>query len=217
MSKIHTLSVLCILSALITFSALSRAELADGRFGSAQVFDVQRNPAFPAANQPFTVSSFSQPFSDISGAQYTITAGQYIRFFKVSDAPCRYGINLFNSNNTLNRVIAASGVVYGLGAEGFLHTSLPSDFGTFVSNGTGYALGSSLTYLPAVGQATCAQTAAYNPSTTPTDTPGPIAPAAPATVASIPTLSEWGIVLTGGLVAVATFVTRRRRKTVRAV
>lgn len=201
----------CILPALLTFSAISRAELADGKFGSAQVFDVQRTPAFPVANQPFTVSGFLQPYMDPLGTQYNMTAGQYIKFFKVSDTPCRYGINLYNADDTFNQVIAPSGVVYGLGAEGFLHTSLPSDFGTFVTNGAGYALGSSLTYLPPIAEATCADTAAYTPSTTPTSTVGPIAPAAPAVAASIPTLSEWGILLMGSLIVFTTFTSRRRK------
>ena len=148
---------------------LALAELANGRYGAAQVFDVQRSPAFPVAGQNFTVSNFQAPF-DSSFAPYTLAADEYIAFVKVSDTPCRYGISLYNAGG-LVRVIHASGEIYGLGTEGFLHNSDPSDFGTFVSNSAGYAPGSSLSYVPSTGEATCLETAAYDANPTPITTP----------------------------------------------
>lgn len=148
---------------------LALAELANGRYGAAQVFDVQRSPAFPVAGQNFTVSNFQAPF-DSSFAQYSLAADEYIAFVKVSDTPCRYGISLYNAGG-LVRVIHASGEIYGLGTEGFLHNSDPSDFGTFVSNAAGYAPGSSLSYVPDTGEATCLETAAYDANPTPITTP----------------------------------------------
>ena len=151
-------------------AGLAHAELADGRYGAAQVFDVQRSPAFPIAGQNFTVSNFQAPF-DSGFASYTIGADEYIAFVKVSDTPCRYGISLFDGSDNLIRVIHASGEIYGLGSEGFLHNSDPGDFGTFVSNSVGYSTGSSLSYVPDTGEATCLETADYPANQTPIATP----------------------------------------------
>jgi hypothetical protein len=186
----------------------ANAELANGRYGSAQVFDVQRNPAYPDANQPFEVSSFQAPYSADTGTQYTLGAGQYVQFFKVSDTPCRYGINLYNADGTLDRLISASGTIWGLGSEGFLHDSDPGGYGTFVSNSAGYNYGDSLTFTTPIGEATCLETAAYQASTTPTASPGPLPPAQ---IASVPTLSEWAMIFTASLMALSTFLVMRRR------
>lgn len=189
------------------------AELADGRFGSAQAFDVQRSPAFPFAGSPFTLSNLQQPYSDNTGNPYAIASGQYIKFFKVQELPeCLYGINLRNADGTLDRQIAPSGRIWGLGAEGLLHTSLPGDYGTFVSNGAGRAIGDSVTYTPDTAQANCTETAAYRPSTTPTSTVGPIARSA---VTAIPALSGWGLLLSTVLLATGAGVVlsaRRRQR-----
>jgi hypothetical protein len=174
MTKIsRTIAALVALAFL--YPLTTRAELANGKFGAAQVFDVQRSPALPTANNSFTVSGFATPFSDTT--QYTIQPGQYIMFFKVTDSPCRYGITLYNADDTVNRVIASSGTIYGIAPQGFLHDSSIGS-GTFVANSAGYATGSSLTYTPPMGEATCADTAAYLPNTVPRDTSGNAAPVA---------------------------------------
>lgn len=142
--------------------------ITQGRYGAAQVFDVQRSPSFPLAGQSFTASNFAAPVQGGSPlTRYTIAPDQYVSLVKVSDTPCRFGISLFDGNG-LVRVIHASGVVYGLGDEGFLHVSEPDDFGTFVSNGnTGYRYGDSLSYTPTTGEASCVQADTYAASPTP--------------------------------------------------
>lgn len=182
-------AVLAVAGTLMAVDA--RAELADGKYGAAQVFDVQRSPGFPVAGQNFRVSSFKRPYrSTAPGGQYTMEAGQYIQFFRAANynnpTNCTYGIRLYNADGSLASAIADAGKVYGLGNEGFLHVS-DSGFGTFVANSAGYALGGSLNYTPTTGEANCDQLAAYVPNTTPTDTPGPTGPA-PA-----PTLSGVGV------------------------
>lgn len=191
-----------LVAALTVFGALlatdARAELADGKYGAAQVFDVQRSPAFPVANQNFTVSNFQRPYrATAPGEQYTMTSGQYIQFFRANDyvypSNCTYGIRLYNSDDSLAATIADSGKVYGLGSEGFLHVSIPGGYGTFVANSAGYALGGSLSYLPTTGEANCDQLAAFVPNTVPTDVPTP----PPAT----PVLSGLGVSGVGGSTA----------------
>ena len=188
----------------------AHAELADGKFGSAQVFDVQRNPAFPTAGTPITFSNFNNPFAD-PGGQFSMAPGQYLKFFKVSDSPCRYGANLHNADNTVASLYAASGIIWGLTSGGFLFTSLPGDFGTFIANGAGFSLGDSVTLTPSTGEDTCVATAAYPPSTTPVSTAGPINPA-PVSATPIPTLSEWAMITLTMLVAGFGIYQQRRRQ-----
>lgn len=177
------------------------AQLETGRYGSAQVFDAQRNPAFPTAGSPITLSDFARPFADVAPSdQYDILPGQYIRFFRANPGQgdgdlCDYGINLHNADGSVNRVIATGGAVYGLDAVGFLHTSTPGDYGTFVTNSTGYDYGDQLTYTPLSGQATCGEADAYVANSTPIYIGGGPAPT------PIPTLSFWGLLLTAALVS----------------
>ena len=154
------------------------SNLEDGKYGAAQVFDVQRSPPTPVANQSFTVSSMSNPFGNGEDqvGQYTMTNGQYIQFEDVDTDPttCNYEINLYNSDGTFNKRISSGGDIYGLGEEGFLHVSTPGDFGTFVANSAGFDQGDSLTYTPDTGLALCTEVEAYSASTTPTATAGAI-------------------------------------------
>lgn len=193
-------------------SAPAYSALTDGRYGTAQVFDTQRNPAFPSAGSPITLSGFQRPFADVAPlGQYDILPGQYIQFFRadLNQAPgdlCNYGIRLYNADGSLARTIADGGAIYGLDDIGFLHTSTPGDFGTFVTNSAGYAIGGGLTYTPSSGQATCGETASYAANTTPLYAPGPASPT------PIPSLTGWGLFLTTALVAMATFFGSSRRQ-----
>ncbi len=208
MNSIKLLGAAVISVMNIASYSTAHAELADGKFGSAQVFDVQRNPTFPTAGNPITFSDFANPFAD-PGGQFSMVPGQYLKFFKVSDSPCRYGANLYNADNTVAGPYAASGIIWGLTSGGFLFTSLPGDFGTFIANGAGFSLGDSITLTPSTGEDSCAATAAYLPSTTPVSTAGPINPT-PAT--PIPTLSEWAMITLTMLVAgFGTYQQRRRQ------
>lgn len=189
----------------------AQASLFDGKYGAAQVFDVQRSPAFPNAGDLFNVNSMADPFSDTGGGPYQLTGGQYIQLFKVAgspESPCNIGINLHNADGSLNRVIAAGGNVYGLASQGLLHTSTPSNFGTFVGNSAGYAQGGSLSFTVPIGLATCTQADAYAANTVPLQVPG--APVA-AAVVPVPTLSEWGMLVLSGLLGLGALAMRGRR------
>lgn len=214
MNSIKLLGAAIISAINIASYSTAHAELADGKYGSAQVFDVQRSPAFPIASNPITFSSFDNPYAD-PGGQFTMAPGQYLKFFKVSDSPCRYGANLHNADNSVASVYAASGIIWGLTSGGFLFTSLPGDYGTFIANGAGFSLGDSITLTPSTGENNCTETAAYLPSTTPASTAGPITPApippAPA-VTPIPTLSEWAMITLTMLIAGFGIYQQRRRQ-----
>lgn len=150
----------------------AQADLVEGKYGVAQVFDVQRSPAYPTAGGNFSVRNMNAPLEDAAPTphkSYTIGAGQYIQLVRVGvqDHPCRFGINLYNADGSLDHVIAADGVVYGLAAEGFLHVGGSQDYGTFVANSAGYHVGDSATFVTPIRAATCAEATAYSASTTP--------------------------------------------------
>ncbi|MEH0372660.1 outer membrane beta-barrel protein [Vibrio mimicus] len=141
------------------------AGVADGKWGVAQVFDVQRSPAFPIVGSSFTVSNMQSPYEydGMTASQYSIGASEYITIedTDLSAENCNYQLVLRDSGGNQIRIIQSGGVIYGLGTEGFLHVSNPGGYGTFVSNTTGYNNGDSLTYTPYTGKATCAQVEAY--------------------------------------------------------
>lgn len=198
-------------------SAPAYSALTDGRYGSAQVFDTQRNPPFPSASVPITLSGFARPFASVAPpGQYDILPGQYISFFRAvpGQAPgdlCNYGIRLHNADGSENRIISAGGAIYGLDAVGFLHTSTPGNFGTFVTNNAGYAYGGGLTYTPTSGQATCAAADAYVANTTPIQLGGGPTPTPTPTPTPIPALSDWGVLITVALLAGFLLFGRGRR------
>jgi hypothetical protein len=196
------LNLLFALSVLMLSTSAS-AELANGRFGKAQIFDVQRNPAFPVVNQTFTLSNFANPFDDNTG-QYSMVAGQYYQFTRVSQTPCRYSASLLDANGTLVRVISPSGEIYGLDPRGFLFVS-QAGFGTFVANNFGFNIGDQISYTSTIGLATCNETAAYVPSTTPVSVAGPISQ-----VNQIPVFSTLGLLALGALLAGGAFFSQRR-------
>lgn len=207
-TKKNGFTLLCLVSlggTGLTTSTAVLADIQDGRYGAAQVFDVQRFPAFPTAGQNFQISNFANPFGNGSDqvGQYTIGATEYIAFVDIDPAPatCDYEINLYEADGTLIRRITSGGDIFGLGAEGFLHVSNPGGFGTFVANSAGYNIGDSLNYTPDTGEATCAELEAYAASTTPTAIAGPVVPApqppAPtATPQPVPALPLWAWIAT---------------------
>jgi hypothetical protein len=162
------------------------ADIQAGKYGAAQVFDVQRYPSLPTAGAEFTVSDFDLPvdYSNQSLSRLTMSPGQYVQFVQVSASPCSYAIDLFDSHGSKISRIESGGSIYALDNQGFLHVSDPGDYGTFITNNMGYTLGSSLTYVPSLGLVTCAQAAAYAANTVPFSHP-----------TTIPTLSEWGMII----------------------
>lgn len=154
-------------------SLTASAALSSGRYGANQVFDAQRSPAFPTVNSSWALSSFALPINSVTTQSFTITPGQYIRFFKaggtIADAAtnqaCNVGMQLVSPNGTVTTV-ASSGVIYGLNSEGFLHNS-NTNRGTFVSNKTGFAIGGGKTYTPTDYSASCAEFDSYFASTVP--------------------------------------------------
>lgn len=148
----------------VTASLAAHADIINGRYSVNQVFDVQRNPVYPVANQPFNLSGFAQPYSSSNG-QYDIGTG-YIKFFYTNDNNNLVGIRLYDNADSLVSTIANLGSVYGLTVDGFFYED-QNGFGTFVSNAEGFNYGDSLTYTPTGTLASLADLQAYDATTTP--------------------------------------------------
>lgn len=68
----------------VTFTAIEKTSIFDIQYTTAQVFDVQRSPAFPdTGNSAICFSWLDQPY-DTNLEHITLKAGQYIKFDKVS-------------------------------------------------------------------------------------------------------------------------------------
>jgi len=158
--------LLSLLFMLNTYALM--ADIVNGKYGVAQVFDVQRSPATPVADQNFTASNMKLPYEEAnvsSPTQYTMTDNQYIQFVINDPGTCSdISIKLFDQNASENRVIANGGSIYGLSQRGFLYIS-GNSYGTFVSNQSGFAIGDSVTYEAQTGQANCTELGNYEATT----------------------------------------------------
>ncbi|HEY7774582.1 MAG TPA: Ig-like domain-containing protein [Marinagarivorans sp.] len=166
------LATLTALAAALSNSA--NADLVEGRYGANQVWDAQRSPAFPSDGASFTIRGFKSPYSNLDRRQYTIASGQYVQFFYVGGTCTgdNIGIRLYNSDGTVDDatyadgIVSSGGSIYGLGPA-FLHNSVPSGYGTVVTNDQAFEVGGTFTYSPYTGKATCDQIADYDANTEP--------------------------------------------------
>jgi len=141
--------VIFILSVCFVPAAL--ASITQYRFYANQVYDVQRSPAFPLANQPFTLTYFHDPYR-ANVTPYKLNNGEYIQFFFVNGI-CKdglVGINLYNNRGDLLETVQTKGHIYGLTREGFLHDN-DSNIGTFISTHSLPSSIENLTYLTPKG------------------------------------------------------------------
>lgn len=75
-NKKFIVSLICmILLFILTFSftygnSQSEEGIFAGKFGKAQIFDVQRSPSYPNANEAFTLSSFSNIYDSKESSQF---------------------------------------------------------------------------------------------------------------------------------------------------
>lgn len=154
--------------------SVSQADIIDGRYSSAQVFDAQRSPPFPNNGVSQTYSNFKAPLKD-DRSPLTLSAGDTVRIFYVggSCSNDEVGLKRFDSSGAEIETISLSGKVYGLAPEGFLYVSDNGDIGTYFSNDRAEELGGSRTFTPTSGDGTsngnntCLELAAYAANSTP--------------------------------------------------
>src|SRR5436190_736988 len=98
------------------------ANITHYRFYAGQVHDVQRSPAFPIANNLFTLTNFRDPYRE-NLTSYTLDNSEYIQLVFVGGY-CKdgvVGINRYNARGDVLETVQLSGHIYGLAPEGFLH------------------------------------------------------------------------------------------------
>jgi len=143
-------------------SASTVTGLFAGKYGKAQIFDVQRNPDYPTAGEDFVLSSFANIFDSTNDEQidWGTNGDRYVQFIDTrtkssENNPSAYTIslNLYEANGDFVKTISEYGTIWGIGDLGFFYEG-HDRYGYFISNKQGYEYGSDLTYTPDTGLVT---------------------------------------------------------------
>jgi uncharacterized protein (TIGR02145 family) len=152
-----TLAVISKLSEIIKSSDLTRSlEKANGvaessffsnKYTKENVWDVQRSPAYPVAEQVWTLSGLKGSL-DSKRANVDWGSGRYVMLIAEVDntnnsnslvddisgngTKLNISLKLYESNGNLVKVVSNWGKLYGIGAEGFMY-EVEGKYGTFFS------------------------------------------------------------------------------------
>lgn len=174
---------------LMFVCSLSQAAITDLKLSTAQIFDVQWYISAGKLN----ASGFNYIYSSINYATQTASAarwtaaqtadagsnGRYIGFFNSTTNPGTYGMAVFNSDGTKYKIINNTGSFRAL-ADGAIFYNGNGMWGTLITTGAGYNLGSSGQFTITQEYPTNTQLQAYTPpSSTPLAAGQTAAPAAP--------------------------------------
>lgn len=131
---------------VLTYASAANAAITDGKFGTGQMFDVQ----YYWSGTTLHASSFTRIFGSsgqLSVQEYTDIGNnnQYFGFFNSTTHPGQYGLAVYNSDGTVNRVLHTNGTITALGADAIFY--LGSGFyGTVIPTSQGYSLGASASF-----------------------------------------------------------------------
>ena len=115
-----------------------------GRYSKYQVFDVQRDPAFPRSGSTFTVRGLRRP--NVGGTEITengwfyfkpVGNGSTTQRWELTSGQTPYIVELWYNNGSTDTKIN-DGVIGGLSSEGFLYVANSTGNGYFFSNSAGY-------------------------------------------------------------------------------
>jgi hypothetical protein len=135
---------------MLTFTSVANAAITDGKFGTAQIFDVQWyiNGTGQLVTSGYTyIYKSSGGISQFTSSDYAAidAANQYFAFFDSTTDPGTYGMALYNSDGTLNQVIHNTGTFTAL-ADGAIFYNGDGSWGTLITTAEGYALGDANTF-----------------------------------------------------------------------
>lgn len=160
---------------LLVVSKASNAAITDGKFGINQIFDVQ----YWWDGNTLNASNFIAPY-DKNFQTVTATTGQYFKFFASTTNPGKYGLGLYNSNDTLARVVHDHGDITALGSGAIFYIG-SGFFGNVISTAQGYNYGASASFTNMDTDVTSSDMNNYTwSSTTPLAAGQTAAPPAPA-------------------------------------
>lgn len=165
------------------------ASITDLKLSTAQIFDVQ----WYTSGGKLYASGFNYIYASINYATQTASAarltaaqyndinsvsGRYIGFFASTTNPGTYGMAVFNADGTKYKILNNTGTFVAL-ADGAIFYNGNNSWGTLVTTGAGYAMGSSGNWTITTSNPTNAQLQAYTPPSSTPLTAGQTAQAAP--------------------------------------
>ena len=115
----------------------AKADIADGKFSTNQIFDVQYNWSGTTLNASNFIAPYDQNFT-----HPTVAAGDYFQFFNSTTNPGTYGLGLYTSAGALKQVVHDTGTLQAIGPGALFYIG-SGFFGTVISTGAGYAYGQS--------------------------------------------------------------------------
>lgn len=127
------------MAAALALSAITaKAAITDGAFSVNQIFDVQ----YYWSGTTLNASNFIAPY-DSTFTTVTTTAGQYFKF--IDNGNGTYGLGLYNSDNSLNRVVHNTGTITALGGDAIFYIG-SGFFGNVITPSAGYSYGDSASF-----------------------------------------------------------------------
>ena len=155
-------------------SAAPAIGILEGQYSIDQVFPVQRTPAYPPCTDDTSYGSWtvtvnnaalstSYPYSTATNGPVNI-GSDYLAIVESGNVSAPWGIARFTPDGaevrytgstwvteppggwTTELAFTAAGQLYGVGTEGFMHASVPSDYGNFFSNLGVLVAGQAVTY-----------------------------------------------------------------------
>ena len=133
---IMTNTIKTILLAL-TLVSFAFAGITDGKFGPAQIFDVQYNWSGNTLN----VSNLIAPY-DSNFQHPTVNTGDYFQFFNSTTVAGTYGLALYQADGTLIQVLHDTGTFSALSNNVIFYVG-SGFYGTIITPGEGYNYGDS--------------------------------------------------------------------------
>lgn len=176
---------------LLFVCATAQAAITDLKLSTAQIFDVQ----WYVSGGRLYASGFNYIYSSINYATQTASAarltsaqyadinsvsGRYIGFFASTTNPGTYGMAVFNPDGTRYKILNNTGSFRAL-ADGAIFYNGNGMWGTLITTGAGYSMGSSGNFAITADYPSSTQLQTYTPpSSTPLTAGQTAAPAAPA-------------------------------------
>ena len=125
---------------LAAFATPASADLADARFGAAQIWDVQ----YFFSGSDLHASGFQAPF-DQNFVHPTLPSGGSFGFFASTTNPGTYGLAMFLADGTLDTVLHNTGSVSAISGDAIFYIG-SGFFGTVITPSQGFSAGGSAVF-----------------------------------------------------------------------
>lgn len=125
---------------VLAYASIANAAITDGKFGIAQIFDVQ----YYWNGNDLHASNFIAPY-DKNFTHPTVATGDYFQFFDSTTNPGTYGLGLYDSTGALKQVVHDTGTFSALGNGAIFYLG-SGFFGTVISTAEGFNYGDSAVF-----------------------------------------------------------------------